>query len=124
MTPYAYTLGRDRPLLFPTLDAVARYLDRWDNDLRAHIAGVKEPQEVDLSLYVERVTVDEAALRVELMVRVADDRARFEKVYPHGRPPGARCSGDHWLCEYSIEELAGILARQIERRSWKWKELT
>ncbi len=133
MTPYAYTIGRDRPRLFPTLDAVVSYLiaenatpaiflHSWNHTVRAHVAGTDETPEVDLKPYMVQVPVDEAPLRAELMVRVADDRAEFEKTYPHGRT-GVRCSGDHWLCESNQEELERMLAREVERRSWQWKPL-
>ncbi len=135
MTPYAYTLGRDRPMLFPTLDAVVRYLiaegataatflNRWNHSLRAHVAGTVENPDIDLTPYMVQAPIDEALLRAELMVRVADDRAEFEKAYPHGRGTERRMSGSNWLCESSPEELERILAREVERRSWKWKPLS
>ncbi len=133
MTPFVYTLGRHDPLLFPTLDSVVRYLianehspyryrDRWSNVLRARVEGMSEPQEVDLSAYMEQRPVDEAAARAEMNVAVANSYAEYQKRWPHGRT-GPRFSGDHMLCESSPEELEGILACEIERRSWKWKAL-
>ncbi len=132
MTPYAYSfrdLCRDTHV-FPNLESAVRSLidkgfrassaQSGDHPVEAHVADGSQP--ADLTPYVERIPVDEAALRGELMQKVADDRAEYTKQYPHGRT-GLRMSGDNWLCEASPDELERILRREIEARAWRWKTL-
>lgn len=133
MTPYAYTLldANRNTRVFPTLGEAVRFLiDKGyppakaadmegECSLRAH-AVASDPQSVDLSPYLERTPVDEAAIRAELAKAVADSHAEYVKRWPHGRT-GPRFSGDHMLCESSSEELERMIQCEIARRGWRWK---
>ena len=133
MTPFAYSLKRDRysePLLFSSLDNAVGHLIAvgaspsfcrgWQNPVQAHYED-QRVETVDVASFMEQVPVDRAAIRAERDAAVARDRAKFDEVYPEGRPPGRRISGDHWLCEYSPEELERMLEEECEKRSWVWR---
>ncbi len=132
MTPYAYSfrdLCRDTHV-FPNLESAVMALinkgfpasraQDGDHPVEAHVVEGSQP--ADLTSYVERIAIDEAVVRAELVQRVADSRVAYEKTFPHGQT-GRRMSGDHYLCESSPEELERILAREIERRAWRWRTL-
>lgn len=134
--PYAYVLrNRDSwdPPCFPTADAAMAYVVRngyspsscriWAPVLGRYADGREE--DVDVSPYMEEVSVDRAAIERQVDEAVTKDCARYEKAYPteesRAYERSHRCSGMGWLFEREREEL---IRGTIEKQRWRWKELS
>lgn len=136
LSPYAFTLRTANywtPVCFPTLAATVAYIIKEgysparcheDTPVLAHYAEGETPIAQPLDAFLEQIPVDEAPIRVELQARLDADKAAFDKAFPNGRDNSRRYSGDCWLCEMRPEELEAMFRREVERRSWRWKELS
>lgn len=135
--PYAYVLRhRDSwdPPCFPTSDAAMRYViqigcpteaARHWAPVKAHYADGREPEDVDVSPYMEEVPVDHPAIVQRLQEEVAADLERYNRHYPTDEDKAQerrhRCSGQGWLFERDLDEMVRM---EAERQRWRWKELT
>lgn len=133
-SPYAYSVCfgyENARIVYPTIEAAILGLIKAgysavkcaaDSPLYAHYAGSNDPVQVDLTPYTEASSVDEPALRAELMQTVEDSRVPYARAYPEGRVKGLSFSGEmRYLCEYSPEQLEDVLRQEVYRRSRCWK---
>jgi hypothetical protein len=133
--PYAYTLySRDRydPPVFPTLDALVKYLIQIDAEpyqakyyppAVAHYADGRS-ERVGVDEYLEEVEVDLAPILQQVDEGMAASLARYNEAFPteadrayHRRN---RYSGDTWMHEQAKDDLVRNIA---ESRRWKWRVL-